>query len=121
GHDGCREAWLDELDRREIDRDANMLGPFGRLEAGGPEHPLADREDQAGLLGERNEQSGRDNAAGRMVPADQRLEARKLLRRGADHGLILELQLAAGDRLAQVRLEGLPVLRLGMHFGREET
>ncbi len=119
--DGRRQAGLDELDRREVDRDPDILGPFRRFEAGGAQHPFADREDQAGFLGERHEQAGRDHAAGRMVPADQRLEAGQLLGLGVDHRLILELELAARDRLPEVGLEDLPVLRLGVHFGGEEA
>src|SRR5262249_50088572 len=39
------------------------------------QHPLAERNDQAGLLGEGNELAGRDHAALRMGPAHQRLQA----------------------------------------------
>ena len=40
--DGRGQARIDELDRREVDRDPDMLGPFRRLEAGGAQHPFAD-------------------------------------------------------------------------------
>ena len=39
------------------------------------EHPAPDRDDQAGLLGERDELRRRDRAARRVLPAQQRLDA----------------------------------------------
>ena len=44
-----------------------------RAAAGLVEHELADRHDQAGLLGQRDELAGRDEAALRVVPAHERL------------------------------------------------
>ena len=64
-----------KLHRREIDGDLERLRPRRRLAAGLAQDPFADRDDEAALLGERNEVAGRDQAALRMLPAHQRLEA----------------------------------------------
>jgi hypothetical protein len=39
--------------------------------AGGGQNPVADFDDQAGFLGDRNEAGRRDRAVGRVMPADQ--------------------------------------------------
>ena len=46
-----------------------------RLAAGFAQHPVAERHDEAGLLGERDELGGGDEAALRMAPAHQRFHA----------------------------------------------
>ena len=71
----------------------------------GAQHPFAERVDEAGLLGERDEDLGRDAAVLGVVPAQQRL--------GADDGvvgephdrLIVEAQQALLQRVAQRALE----------------
>ena len=47
------------------------------------QHPPPDRDDQAGLLGERDELVRRDHSALRMAPAEQRLDAARCCRRRA--------------------------------------
>ena len=64
-----------ELQRREVDRDADIVRPLRGFAAGAAQHRAAERGDQAGLLGDRNELRRRDHAALRMRPAHQRLEA----------------------------------------------
>ena len=88
-------------------------GQLGGLGAGLPQHPLAERHDQPGLLGERNELGRRDHAALGMVPAQQRLEAADLVALEVDERLVVELELAVGERLAQVELAacGAPACR----------
>ena len=49
-----------ELGRREIDGDLEVVRPCGRFLAGLPQHPLADRDDQAGFLRNRDEVGRRD-------------------------------------------------------------
>ena len=51
-----------------------MQLPRTRLAAGFLQHPPSDRQDQAVLLGDRDELEWRDDAQRRVVPADQRLE-----------------------------------------------
>ena len=65
---------------------------------------------------------GRDHAAGRMVPADQRLEARQLLGLGVDHRLVVR----AGARRAPIAfLRSFSSICRScasrVHLGREEA
>ena len=64
---------------------------------------------------------GRDDAAGRMVPADQRLEADQALVGGVDQRLIEQAELLGLDADAHVLLEPEPVLGLVLHVGVEEA
>ena len=73
------EVRLDELAGGQVDRhDERRAGraatPGDRLATGGLEHPASERADQPGLLGHRDERERRDEAAGRVLPADERLE-----------------------------------------------
>ena len=86
----------------------------GLLERG-PKHPFADLADQPRFLGQRHELGGRDRAARRVLPADQRFEAGNFLAGGADDRLIMDRQLAALDRLAKVVLEQLAFRRFAVH------
>ena len=87
-HDDLEQALADQLDGGEVDRHLDVLRPGRRVGAGAVDHPFADRDDQAELLGERDEIARRDQPAHRMLPADQRLEAGDLAglqaRRSAD-------------------------------------
>src|SRR3954452_23939816 len=58
-----------ELDGGRVDGDANMAGPARRLGAGFADDPGADLDDQAGVLGDRDELGRRHAPARRMVPA----------------------------------------------------
>ena len=49
---GVDEIERSELDRRQIDRDRHPVRPRRGFGAGGPEHPFADRDDQAGRFGD---------------------------------------------------------------------
>jgi hypothetical protein len=69
-----------ELDGRDVDGEQEvaaglLLAPGGDDAARLPEDPLADGDDQAGLLGQRDELGGGDHAALGVLPADQGLEA----------------------------------------------
>ena len=50
-------------------------GQRDRRLAGLAQHPVADRVDQPGFFGDRDEDAGRDQAVRRMMPAQQRLDA----------------------------------------------
>src|SRR5439155_5982389 len=69
------------------------------------QRPFAQRNDQAGLLDDRNEVAGLDDAASGIVPADLRLRAGE--EAGAERYLRLigELQLVVVHRLAQAGLQ----------------
>ncbi len=81
--------------------------PSGKLGASGDEHPLADRHDQSGLLGQVDELTGRDQAELGMAPTDQCLETDQATGSDLELGLIKEAELVVGDSLAQAPLEGL--------------
>ncbi len=64
-----------ELDRRHIDRQAQMAGPGRRFTAGRLEDPSAEFDDETGLLGGRDEIGRRDDAEAGIGPAAQGLRA----------------------------------------------
>ena len=67
--------------------------------------PLAERQDQAGLLGEADEVGRRDQPALRMAPADQRLDAADGQAVGRDDRLVVHEQLAALQGESEVGLK----------------
>ncbi len=75
GRDLERQRFRTELDRRDVDGDADIGRPGRGFGAGGAQYPLPDLLDQAGFLGDRHEVGRRDHAAHRMPPAQQRLAA----------------------------------------------
>src|SRR6266540_6026451 len=97
-----------ELARGKVDGDRDgitALSPGAGLRAGGPEHPLADGDDQAGDLGDRDEVTGRHQTQFRMLPAKQRLGPADLAGRELDQGLVVNDELPVLERLAQPALE----------------
>src|SRR5215471_17117208 len=83
--------------------------------------PFAERIDQSGFLGQRNELVGRHQAALRMPPAYQRLRPAQPAGRDVDDRLIEQLELAAGHRFAQVVLQLMAGIRLPGHLHVEEA
>ena len=73
--------------------------------------PAADRHDQPGLLGDRDELVGRHHPALGVVPAQQRLDAGDRAVVQPHDGLVVELELPGGDRALQVG----PQLQAGEH------
>jgi hypothetical protein len=73
-----------ELDRRQVDRDRDALGPIGGFGAGRAEDPFANLVDKADFLGERDEFDRADRPLLGMFPADQGFKARNRLARGVD-------------------------------------
>ena len=65
--------------------------------------------------------AGRDQALLGMAPADQRLEAADLVAREIDDRLVVQLELAGRQRLAQVVLHGAARLHLRVHLRLEEA
>ena len=55
------------------------------------------------------------------LPADQRLDAADLVALEIDDRLVVQLELAGDQRLAQVVLHGAPRLHLRVHLGLEEA
>ncbi len=81
------------------------VAPATGLSADRVQDPLADRHDQARLLGQRDELAGRQPALGGVVPVDQRLAARDGGVGAAHLGLVEQLELAVLDRVAERHLE----------------
>src|SRR5439155_24059875 len=71
---GLVERAAMELDRRNVDGDTDVLRPVRRLLARLAHHPRTDRNDEAGIFGDRNEIGGRDQTTLGMLPAEQRFE-----------------------------------------------
>ena len=79
--------------------------PAAQLCAGGLEDPAADRDDVPVGLGQRDEAVGRQAPARRVLPADQRLDAGDPLGLELDQRLVLEEQLVALQRQAELAAE----------------
>ena len=93
---------------RQVHRDrvgkAEAVLPDARLARRLADRPLAQRHDQPGLLGERDELAGRHEDAV-ALPAHQRLDADHAHAAGVDLGLVVQDELVALDRLVQRALE----------------
>jgi hypothetical protein len=83
------------------------------------EHPLADRLDQAEVLGERQEAVGAEQAELGVAPANQRLEPGDHPGPEAEDRLVDERQLPALDRTSQLDLQLEALHDLGVHSGLE--
>ena len=94
--------------------------PLEHLAAGAFLHPAPDRLDQAAVLGDRDEVAGVEQAALGVAPAHQRLEAGDLAAAQGDQRLVVELELVALERLAQLALDLEPAQRPRPHLGVEE-
>ena len=94
-----RDVRVLELLDREVDahRERRLGRQQGlhlaRLAAGLAQDPAADRDDQARLLGERDEGVGADHAALGVMPAQQRLDAGDAAVAEAHDRLVVELEL----------------------------
>ena len=113
-----------ELAVRDVDAD-DQAGTRGRAppgrEPGGrlPQHPAAERDDQAGLLGDRQE-LGRLDEAVALRPAAERLEAGDPAGGGLHDRLVGDLEPALLDRLPQLGLHVQPAHHLLVHAGVED-
>ena len=116
-----REIALAELRRGEVDRELDVRRPMRRLGAGAADDPFAEPDDQPGFLRDRDEPVGRNDAQLRVAPPHQGLRAAHAPGREGDDGLVVQLELAARDRRAQVVLERVPRARLGFHLWLEEA
>ena len=106
--DPLRQVLAVELPRRQVDRHLELharLAPRDALRGGGLQHPLAQRVDQAGFLGQRNEHLRRHAAVLRVGPAQQRLGADDRAVVDAHHRLVVQPQRVVGQRRAQRRLQ----------------
>jgi len=108
-----RQLRVLEVAHRQIDRDGQLQPgqmPHPALPQGGIQHPVGQRFDQAGALGQRNEFVGRKQAVLGMLPAHQGLHAH-LLAAGDRHlGLVEQQQLVALQALAQAAHQRQPLI-----------
>ena len=105
-----------ELQRRNVDRNRDPR-PRQAVDAGPPQHLGAEFDNEAGVLGDRDEFGRRDEAAGRMQPARQRLDADHLVAAGVEDRLVEHLEAVVRDGLAQVLLDELALRQVGVHHG----
>ena len=93
-----RERGVEEGAGREVDRDAELVALLaatrGTWRMRGAEHPAGERDDQAGLLGDRDELLGHEQAVARVVPAHERLDADDAAGHEVDLGLVVQRELA---------------------------
>ncbi len=108
------EVGAAELQRRDIDGNKDA-GPGLGVEAGAAQHQFAERDDQAAVLGDRDELGRRDLAALRMGPAAKRFDAENGFAAVVDDRLIGHPQLVVLDRRPQVVLEQLAPEQVGVH------
>jgi hypothetical protein len=99
------EFGLAKLMGADIHRNREMghLGagrPACKLRAGGRDYPATQRQYQRRLFGQGNELPGRDHAAGRVLPADQRLGPGQAS--AGQLGLVVEQELPHLDGVAQI-------------------
>ena len=90
-------------------------GPGLAVETGAAQHPGAELDDQAGVLGDGDEFGRRNFAARRMRPAAERFDADHGLAALVDDRLVEQPQLVVLDRLAQVAFQQLAVGQIRVH------
>ena len=124
GLDPVHQVGPSQLAARYVDGHEEIgmagLAPGCRLGARGPQHPGVDGADRPDLLGERDEAVGRYQAAGRMLPAHQRLGADDGSALHGDERLVEDAQLAALHRVAQVLVQVQPIRHRREHEWGEE-
>ncbi len=114
------EACLAQLLQRQVQGDAARIAAFGLhvavVHADPVQHPLADVENEVGLLGERNELRGRYVAVAGKAPAQQGLRADDPAVAQIDFRLVADHQLVALERATQLALEHQPLDGRGVHL-----
>ena len=111
-----------ELASGDVDGHADRIpgrSPRGALSAGLLQDPLADLGDQPRLLEQRDEVVGLNDAARRVLPADQGLHPGGAHVAQVDRGLVGEEELVVLEGFAQVHLEFHAVLDGVLHAGLE--
>ena len=77
-----------------------------------PQDPGAERRHELGLLADVDELLGQQQPALGVTPADERLEGDRRPGAQVDDRLVVQLEVAAAERGAQLLLDGQPVQRL---------
>src|SRR6476469_5659186 len=108
--DGFAEQPAMKLHGRDVNGDANMVGPSHGLRAGFADDPRTNGKNEAGVLGHGNEFVWRHHATLRMPPAQQGLERADPILLQVEQVLIDEFELASLQRQPQVGLKLAPLL-----------
>ena len=114
-----------ELHGRDVDADADLAAlrqprlPDLDLAARLGEHPPSQWNNLPRLLGDRDELRRRDQAALRVLPADQRLDAEQIARVQFDDRLVVQQELALDQRFVEFARHFAPFARRMLH-GRLE-
>jgi hypothetical protein len=94
---------LTDIERGGVARAGGLQG--GGLAAGLDEQLAPEGDDEAGVLGQRDDLGGRHHPADRVLPAHERFDAGHLARPHVDDRLVAEGELAGVERPRQVGLE----------------
>ena len=107
--DDLDQVGLGELAGREVDGEpepAPARHPqAAHLAARLGEHPLAQRDHEAGLLGDADELAGRDEPPARVLPAHERLDAHDVSPAQPDLRVVQDAELAPPERGAERALD----------------
>ena len=120
GCDAGSQVFVTELQRRHIDRHAQIVWPCRGFGACRSQHPFADRDDEPGIFGQRDEFEGRYPATSRMVPPQQCFEAADPVLRQIDDGLVFEFEFSGDNCRAQCQFKKASFLGFDIHLGFEE-
>ena len=104
-----------QLARRDVEADVRLeplLAPLEHLLGDRADHPVADRLEQAHLLGGGDEVVGVDEPAVGVVPAQQRLHRLQPAGLQLDDRLVVQDELVLGDRAPQPRRQRQPLERV---------
>ena len=96
------------------------IAPCAELAAGFIQYPFAQRQDQAGFLGDGDEFGWRHQAHARVAPAYQRLEPDDAAAPAVELGLVMQFELLVFHGHPQVMVHGQPLHGGLVHLGREE-
>ena len=101
-----RQVGVQQAARGQVHRDRDGVPgvqPAAQLRQGQAEDPFGQPQDDAGALGHRDELTGRDEPLGRVLPAQQRLDALDPLAVQGVLGLVVEEELVGAlERPAEV-------------------
>ena len=103
----------------DLERRIERAPPAQRLRGGAAKHPVADLDDEPGLLGDRDEFARRHVAEFGMAPARQRLGLDDAAGADLDDRLIVELDLVVGERSVQIADEAGAGRRRDVKRGRK--
>ena len=115
GRDGLRKGCAVEVAGRDVDGDRDLQPdgpPLGRLRESRVDDVAGESVHQARVLGEGDEVVGEDQAALRVAPPHQGLDAGDRPGRERDLRLVVQLELAVVDALAQGAEQAEPVGRV---------